>query len=465
MKHTRLVRIAAALLAGLMVVGALTACTGPQGEQGIQGEKGEKGDPGEAGQPGTNGSTGATGAQGEKGEKGDKGDTGAQGPQGNKGDKGDPGAAGTNGVDGVNGTDGREVMFRENNGWMQWKYDTDTEWINLYEITALPPTEGHAKITLDTKGGMLPEGALSEIEVTPGTTVYLPTPTSAGYKFMGWYLEDGTGPLPTPFPIRQSDNLYAEWKAVAVKTLIDPFDGIEYIVSGISPGCTIAINTQNCSDDAQRYVDYSTDKEHYANGDTVTITATIWDYDGYELTHTADTFIVEGQSEYFHQIEQEEYHFIKQEMDDRMQSIISKSLNTDDVNGIDIVYDLNNELDYGRWIDECKITSITAKLEKSYISVLKNKYRDEYYDQNIISFVYSVDVTSKIKCDVGTYNPTNRIYVTVSVGNVIHYADGTIDWNSGFSDQNVIESLDISIATTVMVNMEQYNITEISALQ
>lgn len=52
---------------------------------------------------------------------------------------------------------------------------------------------------------------------------------------------------------------------------IDPFKGITYEVGGISPYCTIAINTQKCSEEAQNYVIYTLDKEQYCNGDTAVI--------------------------------------------------------------------------------------------------------------------------------------------------------------------------------------------------
>ena len=54
---------------------------------------------------------------------------------------------------------------------------------------------------------------------------------------------------------------------------LEPFDGIEILVSGISPYCIVTINNQNCSSDVQNNVIYSLDKTTYANGDTVTITA------------------------------------------------------------------------------------------------------------------------------------------------------------------------------------------------
>lgn len=103
------------------------------------------------GPQGDKGDTGAAGAQGEKGDKGDKGDTGANGAQGEKGDKGDKGdtgaagADGTNGIAGVNGTNGREIEFKVENGYIQWRYKTadDSEtWANLVSLESLKGDKG-----------------------------------------------------------------------------------------------------------------------------------------------------------------------------------------------------------------------------------------------------------------------------------------------------------------------------------
>lgn len=67
----------------------------------------------------------------------------------------------------------------------------------------------------------------------------------------------------------QSETEPEELPTTAIQ--IDPFKGIAYEVGGISPYCTIAINTQKCSEEAQNHVTYTLDKEQYCNGDTAVI--------------------------------------------------------------------------------------------------------------------------------------------------------------------------------------------------
>ena len=113
MKKT-LLRIAAVLLALLLVLTAFASCgEGAQGAAGKDGAKGKDGADGKNGKSAydlavENGYVGTVeqwlaSLIGAQGEKGDKGDTGSVGAQGEKGDKGDAGVAGVNGFNGSNG--------------------------------------------------------------------------------------------------------------------------------------------------------------------------------------------------------------------------------------------------------------------------------------------------------------------------------------------------------------------------
>jgi trimeric autotransporter adhesin len=165
-----------------------------QGVKGDPGATGATGPQGPIGPTGPKGDTGATGPQGLKGDKGDKGDTGLNGDTGAqavsvsfvsndmvfvlddsstvtltnakvdlKGDDGTDGATPVSasfvgddlvfvkddsatvtilnakidlkGDAGTNGTDGKEVQLRVDSGYVQWKYDTDIAWTNLFLIS------------------------------------------------------------------------------------------------------------------------------------------------------------------------------------------------------------------------------------------------------------------------------------------------------------------------------------------
>ncbi len=277
--------------------------TGAQGIQGIQGEKGEtgaqganglsafelaqangyvgtqeqwldeilnkKGDTGETGASaydvavangyvgteqewlatliGPKGETGEKGEQGIQGIQGEKGETGAQGIQGEKGETGAQGIQGEKGEQGIQGNPGEKVVFRVDGTWMQWKYESDSEWINLYEINQIPPSEGLVKLTYVLNGGSMPSGIPSEIEVTSATVIELPTPTKRGYTFTGWFLSGATYAVTSPYRVHQSQKLYARWEAGAIITgkKIYTIDDLVAINNNLG-GTYVLMNDINC---------------------------------------------------------------------------------------------------------------------------------------------------------------------------------------------------------------------------
>ena len=176
--------------------------------------KGEKGDQGLTGAQGEKGEQGAQGEKGEKGDKGDKGDrglTGAQGEQGVQGEKGEQGNA---------GKDGKSVEFRLNGDWIQWKYtdEAETEWRNLYQKGETPLSIDVAKVSFSLDGGVMPSGTPEYINVTPGASVVLPTPSKRGYTFLGWYKDGAKYPVSETYRVHESVVLTAKWEAGAVIT-------------------------------------------------------------------------------------------------------------------------------------------------------------------------------------------------------------------------------------------------------
>ena len=53
-----------------------------------------------------------------------------------QGEQGAQGEQGVQGIQGEAGADGRTPEFRENNGWLEWKYEDedDTAWKQVYQI-------------------------------------------------------------------------------------------------------------------------------------------------------------------------------------------------------------------------------------------------------------------------------------------------------------------------------------------
>jgi len=161
--------------------------------------KGEKGDRGEQGKEGKSitGPKGDTGPIGPTGEKGDKGDTGPAGEKGEDGKQivlvrnenlvqwkysdegklrplfslkeivggnsafpgGGPGPRGFAGAQGIDGKDGKKITIQVADETIQYQYDGDTTWIDLFDLSTLvpsvPPGEG---ITIADDGVELGSG-------------------------------------------------------------------------------------------------------------------------------------------------------------------------------------------------------------------------------------------------------------------------------------------------------------------
>lgn len=58
------------------------------------------------------------------------------------GKDGADGKDGTNGQNGTNGEDGRTPEFRVNGNQLQWRYEGETIWLNLYDLSALKGADG-----------------------------------------------------------------------------------------------------------------------------------------------------------------------------------------------------------------------------------------------------------------------------------------------------------------------------------
>lgn len=82
------------------------------------------------------------GAAGENGKDGTDGKNGVDGRNGTDGKDGINGIDGKNGINGTNGEDGRTPEFRVNGNQLQWRYEGETIWLNLYDLSALKGADG-----------------------------------------------------------------------------------------------------------------------------------------------------------------------------------------------------------------------------------------------------------------------------------------------------------------------------------
>ncbi len=267
------------------------------------------------------------------------------------------------------------------------------------------------------------------------------------------------------------------------KMLLDAFDGLEYVVSGISPYCQISINNQNCSADVQKYVTYSLDKEYYANGETAIITAMLdksLDAEHYVLTTTEYTYMVRNQPEYIADVDGIDLAHLQSELEDYITAQISSSIgeseffNTDSYDGLDL------HVSAGGWGWTLIIEDVDKSLCRTHLSALKLNKTDKMSSKvpyNKLTFVYCFDVHADINPSwyntyshdlVNSIQPkSDQIWVAISAYNIVMYSDGTIKWGSTGPDAydfiyaTSTEGLEHCITTCIMNGSANYNISEV----
>ena len=264
---------------------------------------------------------------------------------------------------------------------------------------------------------------------------------------------------------------------------IDPFAGIQYVVSGISPYCRITINNQKCSDEVQMYVTYSFDKEKYANGETSKITAILSTNTGkenYVLTRESSEYEVSGQSEYVTQIEQIDMDILKNEVTDKITAMISASIGTDTLFGEEVRYNCVEKTEeweaYKSQIyntGELKIKNVTENMDSIYFSLLKKQKENQFSDKipyNMVSFLYCLDFSTDYNVNLRTTGAEvlhipGKMYINIIATNIVKKADGSIYWNDESCNFNVFfsfDGIDNLTSNTIMINSDNYNISKVS---
>ena len=158
----------------------------------------------------------------------------------------------------------------------QWKAD-ENNWDKLAELTALEMTINCEPVSA--------EGLRNGDTVTVTMSVDEKMAKELGYSFSG---------------MRKSFTVEGLTDAV----MIDPFDEsiMNIVLEGTSPFATLTLNYVGSRTAPEAYITYMADKRHdLANGDTVTITATMsekFTQQGYVLTRDALTVTVDGLQSY-----------------------------------------------------------------------------------------------------------------------------------------------------------------------
>lgn len=241
------------------------------------------------------------------------------------------------------------------------------------------------------------------------------------------------------------------------KTTLNPFDNLQYTITGISPYCKIAINDQKCSHKVQRFINYSFDKEAYANGETVVVTASL-SYSGsliYRLSRTTHEFKVLNQPEYIESVSEIDASSIENELNDYILAGISAAKNGK------VFFNINL---FSSEFDKRVISDIDQSRQAVYFSDLKKIKKSKISGNtpyNKYSFIYKMVIESN---DGSTEVAT----VNFSAHNVVKYPDGTLMWgvdsieDYDFSCVGGFESVEDCIVSSVMTDSINYNISRIN---
>lgn len=278
-----------------------------------------------------------------------------------------------------------------------------------------------------------------------------------------------------------SDDKVAAAKAKnAVK--IDPFKGIKYEVTGISPYCEISVNDQGCDKSVQKYVTYSFDKDKYANGDKAIITATLsakTGADAYVLSKSKAEYKIKNQAEYITDLSNVDLSGLKQELSDKINASISASIGTDRLFDNDILgYCEKTDVwkSYESQIyftNEIKIENITENMHQAYTLFLKNQKENQFSERtpyNMCSFVYYFDFSVAVNVTLRTSENNTvlkipcKMYANITAKNIVKNQDGSIYWNNELCDFDIIVSPDGAdnlISNTIMSNSDNYNISKV----
>lgn len=96
--------------------------------------------------------------------------------------------SGEDGAPGLDGIDGREIVLQVADGYIQWQYLGDTNWMNLISLDELGVSNQEVyTVTFDTDGGNL----IDSEQVVKGHKATRPQmPVKEGHNFLGWFYQD-----------------------------------------------------------------------------------------------------------------------------------------------------------------------------------------------------------------------------------------------------------------------------------
>ena len=261
------------------------------------------------------------------------------------------------------------------------------------------------------------------------------------------------------------------------KQTIDPFEGLVVSFEGISPFCTVTINTLHCSSEAQQYVTYSLSADEvmtnkpFSNGDICTIYAILpTQYqDLFALSSTTNDYLVENMPAYLTEITDDlDLSVFESECEDYLASITSWNVGDYHVFGTTTGYYVSSS---DLTVREAYISSLKANLVNNYFSHLSNPYgNSEYPYYNRVDILYSINIDNTDRDSHSADEPwvagTHFTrYFSIQAENVVLYPDGRIGWGTDnpelqtFTHEINSVSLDDLKNQCVTFRRDSYNIS------
>lgn len=230
---------------------------------------------------------------------------------------------------------------------------------------------------------------------------------------------------------------------------VDPFENLQVLFSGASPFLQVEFNTSNCSREVISYVTFSCADSNLRNGDTITVEATMADYntrqEGIILSQTSKTYTVEGQREYMFSVNDADLTPLLIEIQDIFDARAAGCIGT----GIFMGKDQYSALGYFKF----KKMTCNGRAGE-YFMVLKDGKESPSGIYNQLIYIYEYETVST------RGNEKATIYGVVYVNNIIIEKDGTISWDKNIAETSTTNYDDL-VDTTIYAYKDLYQISDV----
>lgn len=252
------------------------------------------------------------------------------------------------------------------------------------------------------------------------------------------------------------DNGVKDDKVDAKKTELDAFEGLKLTFSGVSPRCTVMIDNSACEQNARSSVVYETDKQFYADKESVIVTAKLTEKakSSYKLKSDSKSYTVSNVSAYYTASTVAVTDLIKSEIRDVVTAEISQMGQTNKLFGIG---------GYSKDWHYSKVDSVIS-IEAYLLTVKDTKIAE--YGTNSAPFYNSLRIVADAVVHTGGNdgNRSGHFYICFILNDVIVAPDGSIKWKNS-KDYEITykaKANDNKVAEeNVFVHSVYYNIQEL----